>query len=115
MPKSLISLIALASLVACGGGESAVSNVSVYRHFGSLQCTGGGASLSALALQLTEANIQVVASSCGIDGNVYPAVCGAADGRIGIFDIPAAQAQASAAIGFTPLRNLPAATQVACP
>lgn len=58
MPKSLISLIALASLVACGGGESAVSNVSVYKHFGSLQCTGGGVSLSALALQLTNATVR---------------------------------------------------------
>ena len=87
----------------------------MYKYFGSVQCTGGGTSLSALAKQLTDASVQVLTSSCGVDGNANLALCGAADGRIAIFEVPAAQTQAAAAVGFTPLSNLPLATKAACP
>ncbi len=110
----LAPLVALATLVACGGGESPATNVSLYKYVGSVQCTGGGTSLSAMERQLTDAGIRVLTSSCGVDGNAYPAVCGAPDGRIGVFEVPAAQAQAASAVGFAPLSNLPAATKVAC-
>jgi len=86
----------------------------MYKYAGSVQCTGGGASLAEMERQLTDAGIKVLNSSCGRDGNAYPATCGLADGRIGVFEVPAAQAPAAAAIGFAPLSNLPAATKTAC-
>lgn len=112
----LIPLIACAAVAACGGGaaESPATNVSMYKYFGSVQCNGGGTSLPTLARQLTDAGISVFSSACGVDGRIYAAVCGGADGRIGILEIPATQAQAASALGFAPLTNLPAAVTVAC-
>lgn len=114
MRTFLASLVAFATLAACEGIESKPPSVSLYKYVGSVQCTGGGTSLPAMVRQLTDADIPVLASACGVDGNAYAAVCGAADGRIGIVEVPAAQAQAASALGFAPLSSLPAATKVAC-
>lgn len=121
----LVSLVTLVTLAACGGGNENPSaanadqkapqtNTSVYKYAGSVQCTGGGTSLAAMERQLTDAGIQVLASACGADGKLYPTVCGTADGRIGIMEVPADQAQAASALGFAPLSNLPEATRVPC-
>lgn len=121
-----------AALSGCGGGSSAVAlptaangageadsnalgrGVAFYKSFGSVQCTGGGVSFEAMRQQLAAAGIQVLSASCGTDGRMYIAVCGAGDGRIGIFEVPAAQAEAALALGFAPLSNLPGATTGAC-
>lgn len=112
----LIPLISCAALASCGGGsaESPPTGAAFYKYFGSVQCAGGGTTLPAMTRQLTDAGIQVLSSACGVDGKVYPAVCGAGDGRIGIFEVSAAQAPAASALGFTPLSNLPDAVTVAC-
>ena len=93
----LTPLIACAALAACGGGaaESPATNVRVYKYVGSVQCTGGGTSLPTMVRQLTDAGIPVISSACGVDGKAYAAVCGGADGRIGILEVAAAQAQAA--------------------
>jgi len=115
------SLVVLVTLAACAGGDGKSPSASLpsasartYKYVGSVQCTGGGTSLTELQLQLTGAGIQVLGATCGVDGNLYAAVCGGADGRIAIFEIPAQQAQAASALGFMPLADLPAATEVAC-
>ena len=110
----LFSLVALFLLSACGGGDSPSANINLYKYAGSVQCTGGGLTLPEMTLQLTNASIQVLSSSCGTDGNVYAAVCGGADGRIGIFEVPSSQEQAASAVGFAPLSNLPSASKTAC-
>lgn len=114
--RALLVPLVVFALASCGSGESKSpeTNAGMYKYFGSLQCTGGGTPLPAMERQLTEAGVQVLASTCGIDGNAYAAVCGGADGRIGIFEVPAAQVQAASVLGFAPLSNLPAATKVAC-
>ena len=116
MRTFLLPLVAFAFLVACGGGDSnsPSASISLYKYAGSVQCTGGGMLLSEMERQLTGAGIQVLSSACGFDGNVYAAVCGGADGRIGIFEVPEAQAQAASTVGFAPLSNLPTATKAAC-
>lgn len=109
-------LVVFATLAGCGAVESKSPNasVSLYKYVGSVQCAGGGMSLQAMERQLTNAGIPVLTSACGTDGRIYAAVCGAADGRIGIFEIPATQVQAASALGFVPLRSLRDATKVAC-
>jgi hypothetical protein len=52
--------------------------------------------------------------ACGDDGRIRPAVCGAPDGRIGIFVIPAAQQAQAARLQFTPLAALPDAREQPC-
>jgi len=110
------SLLALAALLpACGGGSEAYNPpVAMYKSFGSVQCTGGGLTLPALERQLIDAGVRVISAKCGLDGNVYAAVCGGPDGRIGIVEIEQQQSQLAATIGFAPLSTLPAATQVPC-
>ncbi len=110
----VLTLAALASLTACGGGEGEEASSQVFKTMGSLQCSGGGVSLSALQAQLTAANVQVRSAACGTDGAFPPAVCGAPDGRIGIFEISPAQAEAAAAAGFKPLSTAPTAKMIAC-
>ena len=112
MQISMLSLASVVVLAACGGSGAGGdvpapgSSTSVYRYAGSVQCEGGGLSLAESQRQLTNAGIQVFSAACGIDGNAYPAVCGAPDGRIRTFEVPTAQSQLASAIGFAPLSNL---------
>ena len=108
------TLAVLASLSACGGGDDDEANNKVFKSMGSVQCSGGGVSLAALQAQLTAANVQTLSAACGTDGLAQPTVCGASDGRIGIFEISSSQASAAAAAGFTPLSTLPAAKTIPC-
>ena len=126
MRKMMAMSIVLAALSACGGGgnDSAgrgelrlpvVDNiVSVAKSAGAIQCQGAGLSLAALQGQLTEAKVAVREAACGADGVVYPAVCGAPGGRIGVFQIAAADLPAAEAAGFKPLSTMPDATIVPC-
>jgi hypothetical protein len=113
MQKKLISFMAIAAMCSCGGGTSA-ANVFMYKYAGSVQCTGGGLSLPEMATQLSNAGVQVISSSCGVDGNPRIAMCGAADGRIGIFELAPSQTQAATNAGFAPLSQLPAASKTTC-
>jgi DnaJ-class molecular chaperone len=108
----VLTLAVLASLTACGGGEEDGSQV--FKSMGSRQCSGGGVSLATLQAQLATANVQVHSAACGTDGMATSAVCGASDGKIGIFEISPAQAGAAAAAGFAPLSTLPAAKTISC-
>jgi len=120
MQNSMLSLASAVVLTACGGSGAGAdvaapgSSTSVYRYAGSVQCEGGGLSLTESQRQLTDAGIQVLSAACGIDGNAYPTVCGAPDGRIRIFEVPNAQSQLASAIGFEPLSNLPSPSQADC-
>jgi hypothetical protein len=105
----------LAALSACGGGDRADDgSVSVYKYNGTVQCASGGLTLTQMQGQLTAANVQVRASACGNDGTAQPALCGAPEYRIGIFQIPAAQVSAAASAGFAPLSAKPGAKTVSC-
>jgi hypothetical protein len=99
---------------ACGGGGDAPAPVAIYKSLGSLQCSGGGTTVSVLQQQLAVAGIQALAASCGIDGLGHVAACGAADGRIGIIDIPAQALQLATTLGYSPLSVLPAPLRQAC-
>lgn len=100
--------------MSCGNVDSTSTKVSVYKYAGSVQCYGGGTPISAMQSQLVHSRIQVHTASCGVDGNVYAAVCGTSDGIIGVFEVPSVQQQAATSLGFMPLSNLPAATITPC-
>lgn len=117
MQKLLISVVAISALSACSSFKrpSTEPHVSVYKYVGSVQCKAGGTPLPAMMRQLSEGGVPVLDVSCGTDGKMYPAVCGAADGRIGILVVPEARLAAAAALGFAPLSRLPEASKTVCP
>lgn len=103
LPRLLRPLPLLLVLATSACAAPPAGRVSVFKSLGSLQCSGGGQTLPALASTLSNGGVPVLASRCGSDGRMYPAMCGAADGRIGIFDIAAGDAAAAAKLGFRPL------------
>lgn len=88
--------------------------VKIYKYQGSLQCQGGGLSLKQMRQQLLRAGIKAVKSSCGVDGMIYPAVCGAPDGKINIFTINSKSLVKAQSQGFDLLKNLPDAQSTNC-
>lgn len=113
--RSLELALAATLLGGCGGGDSAAEATDLFVSMGSLQCTGGGTPLPEWERRLTAAGVQVLASSCGMDGQAHATVCGAPDGRIAIVQAPSRQAPAASALGFVALSTLPGATRVPCP
>ena len=109
-----LSAVLVAALAAACGGSSEPDNVSMVRSLESLQCTGGGTTPAALQAQLVAAGIQVIAASCGFDGLPHPAVCGAPDGALAIFDLPAAQQVVAQTLGFILLSSMPSAVRATC-
>lgn len=108
----VLTLAVLASLTACGGGDD--DAITVFKSMDSRQCVGGGLSLATLQGQLTTANVEVRSAACGTSGTMVPTACGAWDGKIGVFEIPAAQVGAAAAAGFEPLSTMPTAKVTSC-
>ena len=117
MQKLLIAIVGILTLSACANIKpvSPAPGVSMYKYVGSKQCSGGGTPLATMMRQLSDAEIPAMNVNCGTDGRMYPAMCGAADGRIGILEVPEAKASAAAALGFAPLSNLPEASKTVCP
>ena len=91
-----------------------VSYVDVYKYQGSRQCEGGGVPLAEMQRQLQSMRIPVVSSACGMDGRMYPAVCGSSDGKINILSIPSDAVQAAMSQGFFLLNDLPGAQRTNC-
>ena len=117
MHKVLIVIGTVLMLSACAdlGRVAPAPGVSVYKYVGSKQCEGGGTPVEKMMRQLSEAGIPVMNVHCGTDGRMYPAMCGAPDGRIGILEVPEGKVSAAAALGFAPLSNLPQASKTVCP
>jgi hypothetical protein len=108
------ALLLAVAASGCATAGSAAGPISVYKPLGSLQCSGGGTPVATLARQLADAGVVVLASRCGSDGRMRAAVCGGADGRLGLFDIASADAAQAQGLGFLPLAQLPGAHAVPC-
>ncbi len=89
-------------------------DVEIYKYQGSRQCEGGGVPLAAMHQQLQMAGVQVKGSSCGMDGRMYAAFCGGADGKINIFTVSADTANLAYSQGFFPLNDLQGAQRTSC-
>jgi len=94
--------------------SQAGSTLSVYRATGALQCSGGGSTLEQDRQRLTDAGIQVLASSCGSNGRMFAQRCGGATGEIHVFDIPMSQKAAALNQQFRLLSELQGARRFAC-
>ena len=115
MWRYLLPSLVLSVLVACGGDTNAPASTMVFKSRGSVQCTGGGTPPGVMGLELTNAGIAVLSFTCGLDGLAHPAVCGAPDGAINIFEVPESQASNALALSFFLLSTLPTASEVPCP
>lgn len=115
MRRMHVFVTALLILSACADLARVAPGVAVYKYVGSKQCSGGGVPLATMMRQVSEAGVPVQNVSCGTDGRMYPTMCGAPDGRIGILEIPEHKVSAAAALGFAPLSNLPEASKTVCP
>lgn len=109
-------LATLSTVTACAGAADRLreDGVKVYKTLGSVQCSGAGFSLSDLKRELSNSGIEILSAACGVDGKLYAAMCGAPDGRITIFSIPKQQLQAASTLGFSPITDLPEATETSC-
>lgn len=90
------------------------ATIAVYKFAGTVQCGTSQTTPAAIASQLSNAGIQVLSSACGNDGKMRITLCGAPDGQIYIFNIPATQTEAARSLGFAPLSSLAGAVKVPC-
>jgi hypothetical protein len=104
----------LAACAAQPAAAPAAPAVSVTKSLGGKQCETSGTSLAVLAAQLAQAGVTVQRPACGDAGRMRAAVCGAPDGRIAIFTIPAAQQALATQAQFVPLAALPDAREQPC-
>lgn len=91
-----------------------VSYTDVYKYQGSRQCEGGGVPLEEMKRQLQASGVVVTGTSCGMDGRMYPAFCGGADGRINIFTINSNSVNSALSQGYSLLSELPGAQKTTC-
>ena len=110
----VIALALASASCVSANSPSSQTTVRVFKSTGSVQCAEGGTDLSTFARQLEQAGLKVLSSACGSDGRMRAAMCGAADGRVAIFELSSADAQASSLLGFAPLSKLPDAQVVPC-
>lgn len=102
------------AVIAKQPAPTPVKLVKIYKYQGSVQCQGGGEPLAKMRRQLIKRGVSVVKGQCGVDGLMYPSVCGAPDGRINIFTIQAKGLSKAQAQGFDLLKTLADAQLTAC-
>jgi hypothetical protein len=106
-------LLVVAGLTGCGHAATP-STIAVFHSLGSHQCEGGGVTPDELADRLHSAGVAVKGISCGSDGRRRPAMCGAPDGRVAVFDIAPEQRAQALAQGFRPWSDLPSGQREPC-
>lgn len=90
--------------------------VEVYKYDGSLQC-GRGKEISpeVMARELTENGVEVKSSRKGSDGRMHIAMCGASNGRLNVYTIPAESLPRARELGFELLVTRDMTNQVSGP
>lgn len=114
LAQKFLPLVASVALAACAGTPKTPQWVWVYKYDGSVQCEDGGVPVAAMQRELDRAGVDVVCGRNTGDGKVYPAMCGAATGRINAYLIARSDLAEAETLGFTPLEVLPEARMPAC-
>lgn len=104
--KTLLLTTCIFLLVACQHVEPSATSIKVYKYDGSVQCGYTGVELDAMALELTNAGIDVVCLQKGHDGLMRAAVCGAATGKLNIYTINKKHLPEAEALGFKSVDTL---------
>lgn len=82
---------AVCILAACGQSPKAPEEpVALFKHTGARQCetqTGSADRLRAEQAELERAGVQVVTAQCGLDQQMYPAVCGGGTGDVWLITV----------------------------
>lgn len=103
-------------LTGCYAGEENLTDLKsddalttlVFKNKQSVQCQpDSGISLQDMATELADAGVAVHCSAVGYDGNMYPSMCGAADGKINVYKINIDDVSAAEDLGFSLLESLP--------
>lgn len=110
---ALVSLMTCAVVTGCAHTRQA-QPLSVYKYDGSVQCEDGGATVESMRRELVNAGVVVICGQKARDGRAYPAMCGAATGRINVYTIDAAGLEAAEALGFKSIETLPDARIPRC-
>ena len=113
MKLPTFSLIVCLILAGCVHMRE-TDTIVVYKYDGSMQCEEGGASVEDMQRELTRAGVEVVCGLKAQDGRAYPAMCGAATGRINVYTIDATDLDAAEALGFKSVETLPGARIPPC-
>ncbi len=90
------------------------SSIKIYGSRGSVQCYGDGTAPDIMQYELINAGIEVISYSCGTNGRIYPAVCGARTSEINIFEIPESMIDEAQSLGFSKLSADPDAHEIPC-
>ena len=102
MNRFLIILMSTA-IAACNAIPNATL-ITVQKPLGTLQCQDNDNTehrFIQLSTQLKEAEIKIASAAISHDGLSRPTVCGAADGKIGLFKIPSTQLQQAQQLGYS--------------
>ncbi|MDO5530037.1 MAG: hypothetical protein Q4F71_11595 [Paracoccus sp. (in: a-proteobacteria)] len=97
-----LAVLSLPLLMAACDDGMVRGTATVFKSFGTTQCNPQEGRLEALAAELRGVGVDILDKRAGDDGMMRIALCGAPDGRIGIFTIPETQTQAAASAGFSP-------------
>lgn len=112
-PSIYVCLVVSILLAGCAHTQEPQS-IGVYKYDGSVQCEGEGESVETMRNELVSAGVEVVCAQKARDGKAYPAMCGAATGRINVFTIDASALDRAEALGFKSVETLPDARIPPC-
>lgn len=92
--------VLLVPLLVTACATSSAERIRVQHSLEGRQCEAGGLTIADLEKRLAAAGVNVLAARCASDGRMRVQMCGAADGRLGVFEIAAAERERAAAAGF---------------
>ncbi len=96
--KSILTGALMFGLVACASGGQ---KVEVYRSLNGKQCEQGGLSLTELEQALLARGVRAPGKGKRVDdGRMRVAMCGAPDGKVGVFQIDKSELELARQAGF---------------
>lgn len=111
--KQWLGIVALVGVAACAAPPP--EPVWVARSAGTLQCESTTIDAGRFVAELKAAGVvPVAAHGCADDGRMRAQRCGASDGRLVVFPVREADAEAARRAGFVPLAQMPSARRVPC-
>lgn len=102
MLRLMTALTLTWTIVGCGAPASFADTTEVFKYYGTRQCAPTAGVYDQLERDLTAAGVTVIAGREDSDGMMRITLCGAPDGRIAVFTIPADQVARAQTAGFQP-------------